>query len=231
MNIDAVNLLSRVVTLVTPVTDGQECVNHAASRPAKNVTTPQNPSGYTGYTFHNEKRKFQNVKNVTNVTTCNQRVVTKNERDNQQEKQCVTENVTNVTNVTSVTTQKQHFQNNSSAFTNFPDPETPGHHWLDPMRGWIQSAVETKPHGYTGQTLTNPTDPAELAELIAWERAHGFNQSAAEDQISNRHPEQDVLAPLASLPLFPDDWRFIQQRLFRIPRQQHSAVLAEYRRI
>ena len=106
--------------------------------------------------------------------------------------------------------------------TSPPDPETPGHHRLDPERGWIQSAVEKMPRGYVGQTLTNPSDPDELADLLKWERRELFPKRK---QLNNN------LDPLADLPLLPDDRRFIQKQLFRIPRQQHDAVLAEYRRV
>ena len=105
-----------------------------------------------------------------------------------------------------------------------PAPQTPGHHWLDPERGWIQSTTEKMPHGFEGQTLTNPTDPAELAELLEWEREPIFPK---------RQPltAHDPLSALADLPLLIDDRRFITQQLHRIPRQQHEAVLAEYRRV
>ena len=44
-------------------------------------------------------------------------------------------------------------------------------------------------------------------------------------------PEPDMLSSLADLPLLADDRRFIQQRLFSIPAQQHETVLTEYRRV
>ena len=103
-----------------------------------------------------------------------------------------------------------------------PDPQTPGHHWLCPKRGWIQSAVEKKPRGFEGQTLTNPTDPAELAELLEWERAQIF---PFREQLT----DPDPLSALADLPLLPDDRRFITQQLSRIPRNQHAESLREYR--